>query len=186
MKIIFLHGVQVKNINIKGDKMLSIRPLQEGDSHHLINIDSKCHEFYWDAKTWQSCQQYFNDWNIIIISIDNIPKGFYIAKFIVNYIKLLKFSYIKDASYILPIEDIIFANIETEAAKLNCEFIVTELPEFCCLGKNDPYDLSSLLIENGFSCDHTMKDQIREYGQLYDSYIFVKKLGDTNESQLSG
>jgi hypothetical protein len=154
-----------------------IRPMANGDSHYLVNIDRKVIENPWSIEEWQLLRFYFLDWQIIVSTIDEIPVGFYILEPSMeqNICRIHKLAALPEVKR-YGIETSLLDHIEYSTMMSGINTIEYPVPEFSCLGENDPYDMSQWLLSKSFKCESLIKDSVEFYGYLYDIYVFKKEL----------
>ncbi len=163
---------------------MDIRPMTLGDSHHLINIDSKASEFAWDVEDWQILQKYFPDWKVWIVSLMDTPKAFAVVEVDHNedISRIHKMAALPEARRIgadLSLLD----TIEYDAVVSGVGTVEFVVSETSCRGGNDPYDISAWLLRRGFKCEETGRETYDAYGKMYDGFAFRKLVHKEKEKK---
>lgn len=171
-----------------GNRMnLDIRPMKDGDSHHLINIDLKSSEFPFQFEDWQLLAHYFPDWKIMVGCLDETPVSFAIVEFehddemVVRIHRIVAMPEGKK----FGVHNAILYTIEYEATIAGFAKIQIPVPTSSCRGPEDPYDMSEWLKENKYRCVEIEEDMFEAYGETIEGYIFEKSCLEvaTNEQK---
>lgn len=158
-------------------KDLDIRPMKEGDSHHLINVDLKTSEFPFGFQDWQLLAHYFPEWKIMVACLDETPVGFAIVEMDKEdrTVRIHKLVAMADARK-LGVDNAILHTIEYEATISGYQKVQLPTPTSSCRGPGDPYDISEWLKKNKYVCVGTEESMFEAYGENMDGYIFEKNL----------
>lgn len=156
---------------------IGLRPMQLGDSPHLLNIDLKSSEFPWEVADWELLNNYFKHWRVLIALFNNTPAAF----------SVFELDSDEDSLHIhkleaLPIgkrvglQFLMLDAIEHDgrcAALGVMDFIV---PVSSCRGPGDPYDISEWVSRAGFKCQREEPSMFEGYGKEIAGYVFQKTI----------
>lgn len=147
--------------------MIVSREIGPGDSHLLVSLDRKFSEFPYDIQDWQLIRNFFQDWWVDILMDGDEIVGFVITEFS-EKVGLVIHRMAGDL-------DAALERVEERAREGMITVLQYEVPECCCRGAGDPYDVSAWLLSNGFRCEDTKKEEFEAYGNLVDVYVFRKR-----------
>lgn len=152
-----------------------LRLYQPMDAHHLPAIDRKVNEFAWTIKDWQLLNAHFTSWQVIVLAGGRTPKGFCVVEYDADdfVARIHKMGVLPglgvDATVMLM-------SVEYAAVEMGLNLLEIIVPETCCRGGTDPYDISSIISGFGFEFDARHEGMFEQYGQIYDGFIFTKEI----------
>ena len=154
---------------------LDVRPMQQGDSHHLLNIDLKASEFPFDFDDWQTLARFFPEWKIAVATLDDTPVAFAIYEIDEEekVVRVHKIAALPNARRI-GVDSTLLSAIEYTAVTQGMSAVEIPVPASSCRGKDDPYDVSVWLNRNKYRCVRTEAGLYEAYGDDEDGYIFQK------------
>lgn len=156
---------------------IELRGPQTGDSHHLLNIDSKTNEFPWDTEDWQIARMYFPHWKVYIGTVCREPAAFALASSDKekDVCEIHRIAALPDAK-VKGLDAMILDTIEYDAFIAGVGYLQIVLPETSCRGGDDPYDMSRWLNRMGFHCDEVKEESFEAYGNVYQEFVFRKSI----------